>query len=514
MSEKPTYEKLEQRIQKLEHDAVHSMQVEKALLDSEAQKRAILDASIDSIRLVDNEMRIIWANKIIEQQLGKDRKKIIGNYCYRAYTGRNEPCPNCPTERSRKSGNIEFSIICEENVKGIKGKTYWSDYTVPIKNESGKIENFIQVSRNITDLKNAEKALVIARKQWEATFNAMSDWVCILGKDHKIIQSNKACESIINLSHDQVVGRLCCEIVHGMDIPILGCPLEKAIKSNRMESMEFKTGDNRWLQITVDPIETRANNDRFVHIVRDITEGKERENEIALLQKEKAFGILSGGIAHDYNNLLTTIWGNISLLKEEITRPQQQELLNEVDNACRQARDLTHQFITLSHTSLHKKTLYNIEGILSSAIKKAGEVKDIEISMDIKDKIPAIEIDFDGLSHAFENIICNAVEAMLDGGRLEILVKTENITGHKDEKDENLIKISFKDSGNGISIHDIDSVFDPYFTTKELSIQKGAGLGLAVSQSIVRKHGGYVRINSKLGQGTTITVYLPITDLK
>jgi len=75
-----------------------------------------------------------------------------------------------------------------------------------------------------------------------------------------------------------------------------------------------------------------------------------------------------------------------------------------------------------------------------------------------------------------------------------------------------LITISFKDSGVGISIHDIDSVFDPYFTTKELSTQKGGGLGLAVSQSIVKKHGGNVRINSKLGQGTTITVTLPITN--
>ncbi|MBT3388701.1 MAG: PAS domain S-box protein [Desulfobacula sp.] len=351
-----------------------------------------------------------------------------------------------------------------------------------------------------------------ARKQWETTFDAMSDWVCVINKDHEITQSNKACEALINLSPDQVVGKHCYEIVHSMDVPILGCPLEKAIKTNRLESMEFKTGDNRWLQVTVDPIKIGTNNDRFVHIVRDITEAKERENEIIMVQKAKSFSILSGGIAHDYNNLLTTIYGNISLLKEEMTRPEHQELFNDAENACIQARDLTRQFITLSRVALPKKTSYDIEDILSSAIEKAGEAKDIEILMDIKDKTPAIEIDPEGLSHAFENIICNAVEAMPDGGRLEILVKKEIVTGKKDEKDESLITISFKDSGVGISIHDIDSVFDPYFTTKELSTQKGGGLGLAVSQSIVKKHGGNVRINSKLGQGTTITVTLPITN--
>ena len=132
---------------------------------------------------------------------------------------------------------------------------------------------------------------------------------------------------------------------------------------------------------------------------------------------------------------------------------------------------------------------------MSSAIEKASEAKDIEISIDIKDEIPAMELDPDGLALAFENIICNAVEAMPDGGRLEILVKTETVKG---QQDESVIKIFFKDSGIGISIHDIDSVFDPYFTTKELGIQKGGGLGLAVSQSIVRKHGRNVRINSKL----------------
>jgi PAS domain S-box-containing protein len=368
--------------------------------------------------------------------------------------------------------------------------------------------------RDVTDRKLAEVALENTKKQWETTFDAMSDWVCIINKDHEIIQSNKACESIIKLSPDQAVDMRCHEIVHGMDFSILGCPLEKAINSNRLESMEFKTGDNRWLQVTVDPIETGATNDRFVHIVRDITAVKERENETILAQKAKAFSILSGGIAHDYNNLLTTIWGNISLLKEEMTHPSQQELFNDVEKACRQARDLTHKFITLSHVALLKKTSYNIEDILSSAIEKASEAKDIEISMDMKDKIPAMELDPAGLNLVFKNIICNAVEAMPDGGKLEILVKTEIVTGQKDEKDERLIKISFKDSGIGISMHDIDSVFDPYFTTKELSIQKGGGLGLAVSQSIVRKHGGNIQINSKLGQGTTITVTLPITDLK
>ncbi len=167
ITERPTYEELEQRVLELEKYKKDNEQLKIALSDSEIQKKAILDGSLDSIRLVDKEMRIIWANKIIESQLGKDRKQIIGNYCYSAYTGRNKPCPNCPTEKSLKSGKTEFSIICEKNVKGIEGISYWHDYAVPIKNKGGEITNFIQFSRDVTELKNVETELLEEKKRLE-----------------------------------------------------------------------------------------------------------------------------------------------------------------------------------------------------------------------------------------------------------------------------------------------------------------------------------------------------------
>ena len=148
-------------------DITRHRQSENALKEREAQLHAILDASIDSIRLVDRDMRIIWTNKIIETQLRKERHHVIGDYCYHAYTGRSEPCPNCPTIKALNSGKTEHSIITEQNVKGKKGISYWADYTVPIKNDIGEIVNFIQVSRDITDLKNVETALTEEKNKLE-----------------------------------------------------------------------------------------------------------------------------------------------------------------------------------------------------------------------------------------------------------------------------------------------------------------------------------------------------------
>jgi len=167
----PTYEELVQRVRELETYKRDNEALKRALSDSETQKNAILDGSLDSIRLVDTKMRIIWANKIIESQLGKDRKKIIGNFCYSAYTGRDRPCPNCPTEKSLKSGKTEFSVICEKDVKGIKGITYWHDYAVPIKDNSGEITHFIQFSRDITVLKKAEADLLAEKRKLETALS-------------------------------------------------------------------------------------------------------------------------------------------------------------------------------------------------------------------------------------------------------------------------------------------------------------------------------------------------------
>lgn len=278
-------------------------------------------------------------------------------------------------------GKYEFILVAKD------GNFKWVENNGILIEWEGKPAtlNFIT---DRTDQKRDQKEIKNAKEQWEATFNAIPDWVSITNKDYKIIQSNKASKKIIGLSHEQIVGKLCYKIVHELDHPIMECPQVKAFKSNRRETMEFKTGYNRWLEVTVDPIETGPNNKRFVHIVRDITVVKDKENELVLARKAKAFSVLSGGIAHDYNNLLTIIWGNISLLREEMTDPQQAEFFDEAEKACRQARDLTHQFITLSHGAILKKTLSPVEDILNLVIKKAGETKILKLRWILKTNFP------------------------------------------------------------------------------------------------------------------------------
>ena len=141
-----------------------SKRAEEALQKSEAQKKAILDASIDVIRLVDKEMRIIWANRTTTTELKTAPEQLVGSCCYEAVAGRDTPCPECPTKKALKSGKTEHVLMHQKELKGIKEETYWEDYAVPIKNESGDIVNVIQISRNITEQKTLEAQLRQSQK--------------------------------------------------------------------------------------------------------------------------------------------------------------------------------------------------------------------------------------------------------------------------------------------------------------------------------------------------------------
>jgi PAS domain S-box-containing protein len=132
-------------------------QFEETLRESEAQKKAILDASVDRIRLVDKGMRIAWANKTTTRELNVAAEDLVGHRCYEVFVGRDTPCPGCPTEKALESGQIEHSVLHRTKSKTIQGETYWDGYAVPVKNESGDIVSILQIARNITKQKHAEE---------------------------------------------------------------------------------------------------------------------------------------------------------------------------------------------------------------------------------------------------------------------------------------------------------------------------------------------------------------------
>lgn len=146
-------------------DITKRKQAEDALRESESQKRALLDSSIDRIRYVDQDMRIIWANKTTGLEIDMSPEDLVGQVCYKLFHDRDTPCEGCPTVRTRETGQIERAIMHHPKTKGIEGETYWDSYSVPLKNNAGEIVSFIHITRDITEQKRAEEHIRALSRQ-------------------------------------------------------------------------------------------------------------------------------------------------------------------------------------------------------------------------------------------------------------------------------------------------------------------------------------------------------------
>lgn len=243
-------------------------------------------------------------------------------------------------------------------------------------------------------------------------------------------------------------------------------------------------------------------------IIVDVTQRKKMEEELIQASKMESLGILAGGIAHDFNNILTIISGNISLAKLIMEQDHEiREILHEVDQATLQARDLTQQLLTFSKGGAPIKEAASVQELLKESASFVLRGSNVNCKFAIPDDLWTVVIDKGQFNQVINNLIINADQAMPEGGTIRLAA--ENIRLNCDNslfgKANPFIKISIADQGVGIAEDQVNKIFEPYFTTK----QNGHGLGLPTCYSIIKKHGGDIKVSSELGLGTTIDIYLP-----
>ncbi len=273
-----------------------------------------------------------------------------------------------------------------------------------------------------------------------------------------------------------------------------------------------KNGSERIISASGAPIFDKNDKPTGVILVfRDITENVKMQEELLKSHKLKSVGILAGGIAHDFNNILTAILGNISLAKMHANPDDSIFLkLEETEKASLRAKNLTKQLLTFSRGGEPiKKTTSVIEIIRDSAqFALTGSKNSCEFHLD-NDLWP-VEADDGQISQVIHNLIINANQAMEIGGKIKVYAKNLSFSEHPpiiiDKR--RFIQISIKDQGKGITRESQQKIFDPYFTTK----QSGSGLGLASAYSIVKKHKGYITVESVSGQGAIFNIYLPASE--
>jgi two-component system cell cycle sensor histidine kinase/response regulator CckA len=265
----------------------------------------------------------------------------------------------------------------------------------------------------------------------------------------------------------------------------------------------------------ISPIYHGAEISGFRGFALDITEQKRHLEEMTRMAKLESLGTLAGGLAHDFNNILSVIIGNIELALFEIPSQTNSALaLADALEGCRTATQLTGRFITFSEGDAPRKKAAALGAMLSDMVPLFFSGANVRCELSVPRNLWAAHGDSAQLRQAIHNVISNAIDAMPHGGVVTIVAQNAEITQEShfegvEMPSGHYVKVNIQDRGKGIPEKLLHRVLDPYFSTKERGVQKGMGLGLTTAYAIVRKHGGFLFLESKKAEGTNVSIFLP-----
>ncbi|MGD0412027.1 MAG: PAS domain-containing protein [Verrucomicrobiota bacterium] len=380
---------------------------------------------------------------------------------------------------------------------------------------AGDLAYGIGALRHRAEREKAEAEVERTAQEWQTTFDATNDAIWILDKDQRVLRSNKTADQIFHRPGSQMLGQRCWTIVHGSAEPIPDCPFARAQKSGRRETMELQAG-KRWLEITVDPIRDAAGQPAgAVHIVSDITERRRLEEELIEAQKAHVIGSLAGGVAHDFNNIMSIIMSYNDLIASGLGQDSPLRVYSdEVQHAAERAAGLTRQLLIFSRKQKVQPVVLDLNHLLKDLDKMLRRLIDehIEMTMIPGNKIGRVKADSGYVGQVLMNLVVNARDAMPNGGKLTIA--TNNVTldegcarAQAGAMAGDFVMLSVSDTGTGMTDEVKAHLFEAFFTTKPKG--KGTGLGLATCQTIVQESGGHIGVESEVGRGTTFRVYFP-----
>ncbi len=370
-------------------------------------------------------------------------------------------------------------------------------------------------------LHQALDSLSNEKERLAVTLKSIGDGVITTTTDGRILLLNKVAETLTGFTQKEAIGKPVDEVCRKFDDQTrkpMRIPIEKVVNKGGYVDLSGNailiSRDGRERIITDNGAPIRDTNNRTVGVVlvlRDVSDKEDVAREILKAQKLESLGILAGGIAHDFNNLLGGILGNIEMAKL-ILNPDHiiySKLVNAEQEIAR-ASSLTKQLLTFSKGGSPRKKVLSIKSLIHDSINGSLPGANVRCELNIQDNLWSVNTDSDQISQVIKNIIINADQAMQGSGVIKVNCHNQTIEKGDVPSLEagNFVITTITDEGVGIPQEQISKIFDPYYTTKKI----GTGLGLTTSYSIIRKHGGFIGVESKVGIGTTVKVYLPAAD--
>jgi two-component system cell cycle sensor histidine kinase/response regulator CckA len=402
------------------------------------------------------------------------------------------------------------------------GHAVWVyDEAVVVRDEAGQ-PCFIQgVMFDISEHRQKEERLQKSEAKFRAIFERVAIGIALTDIEGRFMESNPALQKILGYSEEELHHKAFTRFTHPDDIPAdLNLYNELIVGKRDHYQMEKryirKDGGLVWAHLNASLIQSAGGESQFaIRMVEDITERKRLEIHFLQSQKMETVGRLAGGVAHDFNNILTVIKGYSQLSLSQIKEGHPLKgNIEEISRATERGEDLTHQLLAFSRRQIMDLKVLNLNALVDGLGKMLRRVigEDIEMVTVLADDLGRVKVDPGQIEQVILNLAVNARDAMPNGGKLTL--ETANV-----ELDEfyarsrisvipgRYVMVSVSDTGCGMSPEVREQIFEPFFTTKKEG--KGTGLGLSTVYGIIKQSGGNVWVYSEPGQGTTFKIYLP-----
>jgi two-component system, cell cycle sensor histidine kinase and response regulator CckA len=480
----------------------------------------------EEVYLVNPDGLIIYANESAINSLGYSREKLLGSAItdIDSYLGNKSGGRSDFFLRLKQQGTISFETL-HKSKNG--AKTFKQINAVYFSEEGLELAGLF--AHDISSTMQSKLDLMRSEERFRDLFEQSSDGIFIVNKNGKIVEWNEKIETLTGIRKIDAVDKNAYDVyqivspqypdtlAHGARkiLDIFESISKNEIKDIDIhESVEmtiFCTDGSKYLvQHMIFPISNPAEKGYLLgNIVRDISDRARLEDERIRTQKFESLGILAGGIAHDFRNILSAILGNVTLaLRGTDENSRQFKFLRNAETAVLHAKELTGRLLTFSKGGDPVKTISSVKEIIEESAALSLSGSNIRCEYSFKDEIPQILVDRVQIIQTIQNIMINAIQSMHDGGKISIATEKVDIGNNEIPLlvKGTYVSISFTDAGTGIPEENIKKIFDPYFSTKK----SGTGLGLSVAFSVIRKHGGTITAESTLGKGSVFTIYLPL----
>jgi len=488
-------------------DIADRKQAEEALRESEEKYRSMMESMKASVYICSPDFRVEYMNPAMIKRRGID---ATGEVCHKAIHDLDEPCPWCVHHKIQHGESAETATLSP------KDNRYYNVSHSPIFHQDGSISK-MTIYRDMTESKKAEEE----RIRLATAIEQASESIIISDRPGTIQYVNPAFEHLSGFNREEIIGqnfRILKSDKHDKafyremyDIISRGHTWAGRIINT------MKDGTLREFKTRISPIKDSSGKIiNFVSVNRDVTQEKALEVQLQHAQRMDAIGTLAGGVAHDFNNILSSVIGFTELALDDAEKGTlQYDNLQEVLVAGSRAKDLVLQILTFSRQSDREQKPVNVQLIAKEALKmlRASIPSTIEIKQNIQSNALVMG-DSTQIHQVLMNLCTNAAHAMDDKGGVltvdlvDIRLDSELVSDYPDLKPGAYINLTVTDTGYGMVPDVLDKIFDPFFTTKEKG--KGTGMGLSVVHGIVHSHGGSIYAYSKPGKGSTFRVFLPV----